>query len=151
VTTSPVDHNLVQRYVRTFARGNMRDTVRIGRSGAPVFDEETGTLQAASPTAIYEGPARVAAVSGPVSYSIGDEPQHFSQTYISIPVVDDDGVPVPAPQVEDVVLVLTNPGDPEMVNRTFQIQDVESGGQWPAVRRMQVVGVQASPQWIEEV
>jgi hypothetical protein len=149
VSISPVDHDLVERYVRRFARGNMRDTIRVGRSGSAVFDEQTGTLEAAAPIVIYEGPARVYAMSGPVSYNIGDEPQHFSQAYISIPVFDDQGVAVPAPQVEDLVVIIAAPGDPEVVGRTFQVQDVEAGGQWTAVRRLQVVGVQASPQWLE--
>lgn len=147
MTTSPVDHSLVERYVRSYARGNMRDTVRIHRSGKSVFDEATGTLQAAEGVPIYEGPARVYSVTGPVSYSLGDEPQHFSSTFVSIPVIGDDGQPVNAPQIFDVVVVVTAPGDPEMAGRTFTIQDVEAGGQWSAVRRLQVVGVQASPVW----
>jgi hypothetical protein len=147
MTTSPVDHALVERYVRAYARGNMRDIVRVQRSGRSEFDSATGTLQAGSPVTIYEGPARVYSVTGPVSYSLGDEPQHFSSTYVSIPVIGDDGQPVNAPQVNDVLTIVTAPGDPEMAGRTFQIQDVEAGGQWSAVRRLQVVGVQASPQW----
>jgi Family of unknown function (DUF6093) len=145
--TSPVDHAPVEQYVRSFARGNMRCTVTISRPSAPVFDPQTGSLAASSAQAFYDGPARVYTVQGPVTYSLGDEPQHYSSTYVSVPIIDDNGNAVPIPRVEDVVTVTADPGNPGMVNRSFQVQDVETGGQWSAVHRMQVVGIQASPQW----
>jgi len=143
-----VDHTLVERYARSYTRGNMRNTVEIYRPAEPVFDPETGALSAAlSPEPIYSGPARIYSVTGPVTYALGDEPQHYSSTYISIPVVDDDGAPTAVPEVEDIILVTEAPGDASMVDRTFQVQDVDAAGQWTAARRMQVVGVQRSPQW----
>lgn len=145
--TGFVDHALVERYVRSYARGNMRDTVRVYRVGEPVFDEVTGSLAPSAPVELYSGPARVYSVSGPVTYSLGDEPQHFSSTYVSIPVVDDDGAAVEVPAVEDMVEVLSCPGDDSVTGRTFQVQDVQTGGQWTAVRRMSVVGVQEAPSW----
>lgn len=147
MTTSPVDHTLVEQYVRTYARGNMRNTVRIDRSADPVFDQATGTLQAPDPVSIYDGPARIYSVTGPVQYSVGDEPQFYSSTNVSIPMLDDAGVAVTAPHVNDTVTVLAAPGNPGMIGRTFQVQDVESGGQWSAVHRMSVVGIQNSPNW----
>lgn len=145
--TSPVDHELVQRYVRGYTRGNMRDTVRIYRLGEPVFDPETGGLAPAPSADLYVGPARIYSVTGPVTYSLGDEPQHFSSTYISIPIADDLGELNEVPAIEDMVEALDVPGDASMVGRTFQVQDVEAAGQWTAVRRMQVVGVQEAPTW----
>lgn len=142
-----VDHGLVERYVRSYARGNMRDTVRIYRMSEPVFDPVTGGLAPSASPDLYSGPARVYSVTGPVTYSLGDEPQHFSSTYISVPVVADDGSVNEVPAVEDMIEVLACPGDASMVGRTFQVQDVEAAGQWTAVRRMQVVGVQEAPSW----
>lgn len=146
-----VNHTLVERIVRSYAESNMRATVRISRPRPAVFDPVTGALVADAAGEVYSGPARIYTVSGPVTYAVGDEPQHYSSTYVSIPVRDADGVMFSEiPQVEDTVEVLTSPGDSEMVGRFFQVQDVESAGQWTAVRRLQVVGIQSSPQWSSE-
>jgi len=146
-TGARINHDRVEQYVRRYARFNMRNTVRIVRPTAPVFDEQTGSLASASTEVIYEGLARIYTVQGPVTYMLGDEPQHYSSTFVSIPVTDELNEPLPAPRVEDVVVVLDAPSDINLVGRTFQVQDVESGGQWIAVRRLQVVGIQASKVW----
>lgn len=142
-----VNHALVEGYVRRYAESNMRDSVRVTRPGAPVLDIVAGSLTAGNAAIVYEGPGRIYGVGGPVDYQLGDEPQHFSSTYVSIPVRDSDDVTTfGTPQVEDVVEVLACPGDPEMVGRHFQVQDVEAAGQWTAVRRLQLVGIQDAPQ-----
>lgn len=146
-TGARVNHNRVEEYVRRYARFNMRCTVRIVRPSAPVFDDTTGSLASDNTEEVYNGLARIYTVQGPVTYMLGDEPQHYSSTYVSIPVTDDLGAPLPSPRVEDVIFVLTSPGDSDLEGRTFQIQDVESAGQWTAVRRLQVVGIQASKVW----
>lgn len=148
-TGARVNHGQVEAYVRRYARFNMRNTVRITRPTEPVFDPLTGTLDSSDDELVYEGIARIYTVQGPLTYSLGDEPQQYSSTYVSIPVTDEAGVPLLAPRVEDVVTVLTSPTDVSMEGRTFQIQDVEAGGQWMAVRRLQVAGIQASKRWGE--
>lgn len=146
-----VNHALVERFVRSYAESNMRATVRVLRPQPAVFDPVTGALVAVSAGEVYSGPARIYTVAGPMTYAVGDEPQHYSSTYVSIPVRAADGTMfAEIPQVEDIVEVLASPGDPEMVGRFFQVQDVESAGQWTVVRRMQVVGIQSSPQWSSE-
>lgn len=146
-TGARVRHGTVETYVRRYARFNMRNTVRITRPTTPVFDPLTGVLIRSGDELIYEGIARIYTVQGPMTYSLGDEPQRYSSTYVSIPVTDELGAPLPLPRIEDVIEVLIAPGDTTLEGRTFQVQDVEAGGQWMAVRRLQVAGIQASKQW----
>lgn len=135
---------LAERYARRFAESNMIATVRVTRMGEPVLDPATGALDASPQVLVYEGKARVYAVSGPMTYSLGEEPQYFSGSYVSIPLFR--AVGESDPQVDDVVEVLADP-DPLVVGRMFRVVDVESGGQFPSARRMQVTGVQRSRNW----
>lgn len=135
-----VDDNAVIRYARRYAEANMTATVEIVRMSEPYLDINTGNLTAMEQFTIYRGKARVYGVSGPVTMNMGEEPQYFSSTYVSIPL------DATMPRVDDVIEVLTH-HDWTVVGRTFRVMDVESGGQYPAVRRMQVTGVQNSKQW----
>lgn len=137
-----VDHNLVRRYARRFAESNMTAVVRITRMDSPNFDDLDGILSAIAGDLVYEGQARVYGVAGPVQMALGEEPQYFSSTYVSIPLAST------MPRVDDVVEVLWHL-DESMVGRKFRVQDVEAGGQFPTVRRMQVMGVQRSKQWVD--
>jgi hypothetical protein len=137
-----VDGNLVRRYARRFAESNMTASVRVTRMDSPNFDDIDGLLTAITGDLVYEGPGRVYGVAGPVQMALGEEPQYFSSTYVSIPLASDQ------PRVDDVVEVLEH-SDASMVGRKFRVQDVEAGGQFPATRRMQVMGVQRSKQWTD--
>lgn len=133
----------VRPLAQAYAEGNMIAMVKVTRPSVPVFDRETGGLAAMGSDATrYEGKGRVYNVTGPVQYSMGDEPQYFSSTFVSIPIT------APKPRVDDVVEILSHP-DPNIVGREFRVQDVEAGGQIPVVHRMQVVGIQASREWEE--
>lgn len=94
----------------------------------------------AGPDDLPMGIGAVKTVSGPVTLALGDEPQYFSSTFITIPMR------APTPQVNDIVQVLTSP-DPKLVDRFYRIVDVELGGQLPVLQRLQVVGIQPSPGW----
>ncbi len=134
---------MVRPLAQAYAEGNMIATVRLTRPAKPVFDRRTGGLAAmGAEGVIYSGPGRVYGVQGPVQYAVGDEPTYFSSTFVSIPIT------AGKPRVDDVVEVLDHP-DPNIVGRSFRVQDVEAGGQIPVVHRMQVVGIQASRQWTE--
>lgn len=134
---------LARPYAQAYAEGNMIATVRIVRPSAPSFDRATGGLTSmGAETLVHEGPGRVYNVTGPVQYALGDEPQYYSSTFISIPIT------ATKPRVDDVVEIVDHP-DPNIVGRFFRVQDVEAGGQIPVVHRMQAVGVQASRQWVE--
>lgn len=135
---------LAAAMARRFAERNMVARVRITRLGAPVLDPVTGVLDAAAPELVYEGIGRVSLVSGPVTMSLGDEPQYFSGSSVSIPV-EVDGVHA-VPRVDDVVEVLEHP-DSLVVGLSFRVMDVETGGHMIAARRMQVTGAQRAKTW----
>ena len=133
----------VRPLAQQYAEGNMIAAVKITRPSAPVFNRTTGGLaEMGEDEDRYSGKARIYNVTGPVQYAIGDEPQYFSSTFVSIPIS------APKPRIDDVVEVLSHP-DPNLVGRFFRVQDVEAGGQIPVVHRMQVVGIQASREWTE--
>lgn len=134
-----VNDEAVTRYARRYAEANMTATVKITRMDEPSFDMQ-GELSAVELFVLYEGKARVYGVSGPMTMNLGEEPQYFSSTYISIPLSAN------TPRVDDVIEVLAH-RDWTMVGRKFRVMDVEAGGQYPAVRRMQVTGIQRSKQW----
>jgi hypothetical protein len=127
---------------KAYAEANMTARVRVTRPAAPVFDPSNGSLGMAADQVIWEGVGRVASVQGPATYALGDEPQYFSSTFISIPLAAGD------PRIDDTVEVLEHL-DETLVGRFFRVQDVEAGGQIPVAHRMQVVGVQPSKQWSE--
>lgn len=132
---------LARPYAQAYAEGNMIATVKVTRPSTPVFDRTTGGLASmGAETVVHEGEARIYSVSGPQQYAMGDEPQYFSNTFVSIPIT------ATKPRIDDVVEVLTHP-DPNLVGRSFRVQDVEAGGQLPVVHRMQVTGIQSSRVW----
>lgn len=122
----------------------MPAAVRIERPSAPSLDAGSGRVQAVVDKVVYEGKARVTTTGGPVTYQLGEEPQYFSQAQVSIPLVS-EGEPT-LPQVNDTLTVLAH-HDALMIGRQFRVVDVEAAGQFQAVRRMQVVGVQRWEAW----
>lgn len=134
-----VNDAAVTRYARRYVEANMTATVKVTRMAEPTLSAD-GSLTATESYAVYIGKARVYGVSGPMTMNLGEEPQYFSSTYVSIPYDS------PQPRVDDVVEVTAHQ-DWTLVGRTFRVMDVEGGGQYPAVRRMQVTGIQNSKQW----
>lgn len=145
VLVIPVKSTLVELYARRFVESNMTAFVEITRPGEPDFVSSSGELEADSGPVVYEGKARVYTVSGPVTLELGDDPQYFSSAVVSVPLVDDFGVNV-LPQVNDLVEIQEHP-DPLMLGRRFRVMDVEAGGQFAVLRRMQVVGIQRGRTW----
>ena len=98
---------------------------------------------------VYSGKARVYPAAGPLMLGLGDDSQEYQNAYISIPmeVTVDDVVYSPAPRPGDVVTVTAH-ADALMVDRSFQVKDVEAGGLLPVVRRMQAMGVEDSSEWV---
>lgn len=135
-----VDDNAVTKYARRYAEANMTAQVKIVRMFEPFLDDATGELHVDEQFVVYEGKARVYGVSGPMTMNLGEEPQYFSSTYVSIPYS------ATTTRVDDVIEVTAHK-DWTLVGRSFRVMDVEGGGQYPAVRRMQVTGIQNSKQW----
>jgi hypothetical protein len=145
VLVIPIRSTLVQLYAQRFVESNMTATVRVTRPGDAGFDAVTGELTADSGPTVYEGRGRVYSASGPATLDLGDGPQYFSSGFVSVPMVDESGDNV-LPQVNDLIEVLEHP-DPLMLGRRFRVMDVEAGGQFAVVRRMQVMGIQRSRTW----
>lgn len=137
--------HLAMSMARRFAESNMVSVVRITRTGSAVLDEMTGVLATPEPSMVYEGKARVAIVSGPVTMSLGDEPQYFSGSSVSIPVVVASHERL-TPLVDDLIEILVH-DDPLLVGLVFRVLDVEAGGHMQAARRMQVTGAQRAQNW----
>ena len=139
--------------VRQSVEGNMTSRVRVTRGDAAVLSG-TGELiyDAAAPT-LYEGIAHLSTAAGPVTYTIGDEVQFFSSGNATIPL---DWCPDPATQEVVPVLVQVNDllevtahDDYVYVGRLFRVVDVEAPGTLVASRRLQIVGAQRNPTWID--
>lgn len=151
--TKPLFSTKVSAYIaRVYAERNMNASLVISRPANPILATNTGELQAETMFEVYSGKARVYNVQGPLTMGIGDEPTYFSSTYVSIPLAltssfdDPQSEIAESPRVDDIIQISTHI-DPLMVNRYFRVMDVEAGSEFPAVRRMQCVGIQASKQW----
>lgn len=137
---------------RVSAERNMMSAITIYRPENPDFQNNTGKLIADPGYLIYEGKARVWTVQGPITMGIGDEPTYYSSTMVSIPLEDEDPFSSPAsaapqsPRVDDIIQIVRH-ADLLMRDRYFRVTDVEAGGEFPASRKMQCVGIQASKQW----
>lgn len=138
---------------RRYAESNMTAEVRIVRMDKIRPDYVVdGQWNADEMMDVYRGKARVYNVQGPLTMGIGDAPSYYSSTYVSIPSMELDPLSKPSqfaglsPRVDDLVEVVYH-DDPYMIDRKFRVLDVEAGGQFPVVRRMQCVGIQASKQW----
>lgn len=146
---------LAVEYARRYAESNMTATVTITRYAAPDLNDVTGRLNPVRLTGVYTGKARVYVLVGPILLGIGDESQEFQNSYVSIPisawlpndldVLTEYETDV---RVDDVVHIDAH-SDPGLVGRSFRVTDVESGGQYPAVRRMHVMGVEDTSHFID--
>jgi len=140
-----VNTGLVRRYAQRYSEMNMTATVRIDRPDVATLNASTGDVTAQVLKTIYEGKGRVSGVSGPVQYSLGEEPQYFSSGTVYVPLENADGTPT-TPQVNDIVIVTSHP-DVLMVNRAFRVMNVAASGQFIAARELSVTGVQRWEAW----
>ncbi|CAB4194552.1 hypothetical protein UFOVP1264_7 [uncultured Caudovirales phage] len=140
-----INTDLVRRYAKSYAEMNMLATVTIMRHDAPALNTTSGDMSTTDYLTVYEGKARVTTVSGPSTYSLGEEPQYFSNGSVSIPLVDTDGNPT-VPQINDTITVDSH-HDALMIGRTFRVVDVQAAGQFEAARTMSVVGAQRWEGW----
>ncbi len=134
-------------FTRVQLEAEMRSIVRITRGSEGVLG--TGgelTMDPDAPT-VYEGKARLANAQGPVTYTLGEEVQFFSSGMCTIPIEDPVGTPT-TPQINDLVQILGG-DDPLLVGRFFRIVDVEVVGILAGARRLQIVGVQRYPGWVD--
>lgn len=129
---------IAQPLAQAYAEGNMLSEVRITRDAADVFDRNTGRTTQGDPVVVYEGPARMYMVSGGTTYNLGDEPQEYATSYVSVPMT------AQRPQVEDSCKILAH-RDVSLVGRRYKVTGVDSGGLIPAVHRCAVIGSDPAP------
>ena len=84
-----VNTNLVRKYAQRYSEMNMTATVRIDRPDVATLNASTGDVTSQVLKTVYEGKGRVSGVSGPVQYSLGEEPQYFSSGTVYVPLLDD--------------------------------------------------------------
>lgn len=152
------NRSLAEALIRRFTRRNQTAQVVIVRKDDPgLLPDDTVVSDVG--TVVYRGPARVYLVSGPVTYALGEEPQYFSSTYVSVPdtyPADADTATWPnetwsegdqvLPQVDDLIEVHAH-HDPYTVGRRFRVTDVESGAQISPFIRLQAAGIQRFKGW----
>jgi len=92
---------------------------------------------------LYAGPARIYNLSDSQLDYAGEE-QVFSTTYISTPM-DVGGVALVS-QANDMIEVTAHQ-DPLVQGRWFRVVTVDSGGQFPILRRHQVTGAARFAEW----
>ena len=129
---------IAQPLAEAYAKGNMLTTVRITRDTPDAFDRNAGRMTPGTPVLVYEGPARMYAVSGGTTYNLGDEPQEYGTSYVSVPIE------ASRPQVQDTIRVLDHT-DASLVNRRYKVTGVDSGGLIPAVHLCAVIGAEPTP------
>ncbi len=152
--TTFYSQSLVTGLVRQYVSSNQIATVRIVRMDEPVMDVDDDLL-AKGKGLVYSGRGRVARVSGPVQYMLGEEPQYFSSTTVSVPdtheTTSPDGSWFPGdpvvPRVDDILEVLSHPVDPRLANAKYRITDVAHGGQFGPFLTLNCIGVQYSKRW----
>lgn len=125
---------------QAYAEASMTSTVTIRRPAGLTLNDATGVLEPNPESTVYSGKARVYAVSGPQVLQLGEEPQYYSTTYVTIP----QGAAVP--KVDDLVHI-DDTADANLKGRDFRVIDVAGGGMVPASTRLEVTGIQASPEW----
>jgi hypothetical protein len=121
-----------------YAAGNMQALVLITRPARNTFDRSTGTLTNPSDASVYQGPAHIYEEQGGPIYSLGEEQQYFTTTYVSIPL------DAPLVRANDDVKIVTHPDD-TLVNRHYRVTGVDNGGLLAPVRRLNVVGAAPAP------
>lgn len=121
-----------QAYGRATAAAQMNCRVEISRPGEPTFNETTGIFTPALQV-IYSGAGRIWALDSAGTITAGDGSWTQESTYCSIAW---DSLPVP--RRDDILTVVSCPGDPSLNGHAFQVQDVDGGGQLRVSRRMRV-------------
>ncbi len=136
-----------QRTAQHYALRNMQALVKISRMEMhPEYVDDTGVYPSETTQllrVLYTGPGRVYSLNdAPMDYA--GEDQVFSTTYISTPQMV--GGQALVSQANDMIEVLDHP-DPLVTGRWFRVVSVESGGQFPVVRRHMVTGAARFAEW----
>lgn len=114
----------------------MNAVVRVSRMAAPT-PQPDGSSEATSSGVVYQGRGHLAVLTGPLTMGLGDVPQFFASTVLSIPVVTELGHV--DPMINDMVEILRQ-DDPMIPERVLRVMHVETAGLLPVVHRLQLTG-----------
>jgi hypothetical protein len=144
-----LEHNVLAAKGATKVQleAEMTSVVTITRGNEGVLGADGSLTMDPDAPVVYTGPARLGNAQGPVTYSLGEEVQFFSSGSCTIPI-GDPGTAEDVPQVNDLVHIDAG-DDPGLVGRNFRVVDVEAVGMLPGGRRLQIVGVQRAPNWVD--
>lgn len=149
----PFSTRVALEIARRYAVRNMNARVRVSRMAAPT-PSAGGSSEATVEETVYEGAGHLSVLSGPMTMGLGDVPQFFATTTLSIPV--ETALGRIDPMVNDMVLVVSQ-DDPMAVGRVFRVMHVAAAGLLPVVHSLQLTGWEASnypadssfpPEWL---
>ena len=113
---------------RATALEAMPDSCRLLRpsAAAPVLDVNTGVVAEPAPTEIWSGPCRVArlATRAATGVAVAEGAQTILVPALRVRLPWDAAMPEPGDLIE--VTAVSDAGDPEMVDRTFEVSDASS-------------------------
>lgn len=136
---------MISDFLRSLVRDRLQASqdseVQILRGDAGVLDPASGHVGGmANARTLYQGPARIGALTAGAPITLGDTEVATRQASISIPIT------AATPHLDDLVKVLDCPADPDMAGRVFRIDSVEGAG-FGAERRLGCTGLFESRQW----
>lgn len=131
-----------RKYVRRAAEAQFNCEVRIVHMKDPVLDETTGNIVAAENEERYAGPARISGGENSGVINIGDG--EFAMLRLDVSIPWDTATEA---RLDDTVIVLTCPGDPELVGHVLRIVSIQAGGQMRATRTMTCQTVTENRSW----
>ena len=130
-----LDPTYYEKIARDRAEDDMICVVRITRPAGLEFDVGDVTVTPLPHTLVYDGRARLSNTTGPMNFGFADEKQEWQNLNCWIPW------DAPVVLVHDIVTVVTSP-DPTLDGRTYQVTDVDRGGQYRAAKMLQMQGTQ---------
>lgn len=137
---------LAQTLIPPYAEGAMNSLVRITRPGSwkpdeGEYDPDEGTVVYADDLDPSLGAmAGITTSSGPMTLTIGDEPEYYDTLMVYIPRGS------PEPWIDDILVVMANP-EADMIGRIFRVTSVGVGGRLQGSINMICTGAAKSHQW----
>jgi hypothetical protein len=122
----------------------MNCVIILSRHKDGYLDTGSGTYTAQSGEIIYEGIARIWDSNTGAIINVGEADLSTTVTYCSIPFDS------PIPHNDDLVRVITAPGDIALVTRGFRVMGLDGGGLARATRRMQISALAENRSWRPE-
>jgi hypothetical protein len=137
---------VAQAMIPAYSEGAMNSLVRITRPGS--WSADSGEYDPDDGTVIYADDvdptlgamAGIAPSSGPLTLSVGDEPEYYDTLIVYLPRSADE------PWIDDLLVVMANP-EADMIGRVFRVASVGAGGRLHGSVSLTCTGTAKSHQW----